>query len=134
MLNVNEDRLVFNSHQENHTYTLRNADYYFKRNKKFLVFSLLPSRLSPPQTHKIDSSSHYLRLKMWIDNRILFYVPKIEEDISDLVRKHTLKHLDKNKMEGICCHITGCLIIINFFFQLRSNVLFGFLFFHLITN
>uniref|UniRef100_A0AAQ4P7Q3 TIAM Rac1 associated GEF 1 n=1 Tax=Gasterosteus aculeatus aculeatus TaxID=481459 RepID=A0AAQ4P7Q3_GASAC len=60
------------------------------------------------KTHKIDSSSHYLRLKMWIDNRILFYVPKIEEDISDLVRKHTLKHLDKNEMEGICCHIAGC--------------------------
>ncbi|XP_077962771.1 rho guanine nucleotide exchange factor TIAM1 isoform X2 [Gasterosteus aculeatus] len=39
------------------------------------------------KTHKIDSSSHYLRLKMWIDNRILFYVPKIEEDISDLLYK-----------------------------------------------
>lgn len=114
MLNVNKDRLVFNSHQENHTYTLRNADYYFKKKKKF-VFSSLPSRLFLPQTHKIDSSSHYLRLKMWIDNRILFYVPKIEEDISDLVRKHTLKHLDKNEMEGICCHIAGCLIkVFNF--------------------
>ena len=44
------------------------------------------------QTHKIDPSCHYLRLKVWIDNQMLFYVPKLEEDISDLVRNHTPKH------------------------------------------
>uniref|UniRef100_A0A8D0A739 TIAM Rac1 associated GEF 1 n=1 Tax=Sander lucioperca TaxID=283035 RepID=A0A8D0A739_SANLU len=39
------------------------------------------------KTHKIDPSGHYLRLKMWIDNQMLFYVPKLEEDISDLLYK-----------------------------------------------
>ncbi|CAK6969114.1 rho guanine nucleotide exchange factor TIAM1-like [Scomber scombrus] len=39
------------------------------------------------KTHKIDPSSHYLRLKVWIDNQMLFYVPKLEEDISDLLYK-----------------------------------------------
>uniref|UniRef100_A0A3Q1EDJ9 TIAM Rac1 associated GEF 1a n=1 Tax=Acanthochromis polyacanthus TaxID=80966 RepID=A0A3Q1EDJ9_9TELE len=41
------------------------------------------------QTHKIDPSGHYLRLKVWVDNQMLYYVPKFEEDVSDLVRKHT---------------------------------------------
>uniref|UniRef100_A0A671W2E4 TIAM Rac1 associated GEF 1 n=1 Tax=Sparus aurata TaxID=8175 RepID=A0A671W2E4_SPAAU len=44
------------------------------------------------KTHKIDPSCHYLRLKVWIDNQMLFYVPRPEEDISDLVRKHAPKH------------------------------------------
>ncbi|XP_041807857.1 T-lymphoma invasion and metastasis-inducing protein 1-like isoform X1 [Chelmon rostratus] len=39
------------------------------------------------KTHKIDPSSHYLRLKVWMDSQILFYVPKLEEDISDLLYK-----------------------------------------------
>ncbi|XP_032388834.1 T-lymphoma invasion and metastasis-inducing protein 1 isoform X1 [Etheostoma spectabile] len=39
------------------------------------------------KTHKIEPSGHYLRLKMWIDNQMLFYVPKLEEDISDLLYK-----------------------------------------------
>ncbi|KAM9348065.1 rho guanine nucleotide exchange factor TIAM1-like [Symphorus nematophorus] len=39
------------------------------------------------KTHKIDPSGHYLRLKVWIDNQMLFYVPKLEEDISDLLYK-----------------------------------------------
>ncbi|KAF3840761.1 hypothetical protein F7725_006623 [Dissostichus mawsoni] len=38
-------------------------------------------------THKIDPSGHYLRLKMCIDNKVLFYVPTLEEDISDLLYK-----------------------------------------------
>eukprot|EP00064_Thunnus_orientalis_P001261 superscaffoldBa00000085_g1263 len=38
-------------------------------------------------THKIDPSGHYLRLKVWVDNQMLFYVPKLEEDISDLLYK-----------------------------------------------
>ncbi|XP_074466026.1 rho guanine nucleotide exchange factor TIAM1 isoform X1 [Sebastes fasciatus] len=39
------------------------------------------------KTHKLDPSGHYLRLKMWIENEMLFYVPKLEEDISDLLYK-----------------------------------------------
>lgn len=46
-----------------------------------------------PQTHKIDPSGHYLRLKVLVDNQILYYVPTFEEDISDLVRKYTLSHI-----------------------------------------
>lgn len=41
------------------------------------------------QTHKIDPSGHYLRLKVWMDNQTLFYVPKLDEEISDLVRKYS---------------------------------------------
>lgn len=48
------------------------------------------------QTHKLEPSSHYLRLKVWNAGQMLFYVPKLEEDISDVVRKHTLKQ-DGNK-------------------------------------
>uniref|UniRef100_A0A7N8XYX2 TIAM Rac1 associated GEF 1a n=1 Tax=Mastacembelus armatus TaxID=205130 RepID=A0A7N8XYX2_9TELE len=43
------------------------------------------------KTHKIDPSSYYLRLKVWVDNQMLFYIPKPEDDISDLVRKQILK-------------------------------------------
>ncbi|XP_030602270.1 T-lymphoma invasion and metastasis-inducing protein 1-like [Archocentrus centrarchus] len=39
------------------------------------------------KTHKIDPSGHYLRLKIWVDNQMLYYVPAFEEDISDLVYK-----------------------------------------------
>ncbi|XP_063751459.1 rho guanine nucleotide exchange factor TIAM1-like isoform X2 [Eleginops maclovinus] len=39
------------------------------------------------KTHKIDPSGHYLRLKMCINNQMLFYVPTLEEDISDLLYK-----------------------------------------------
>uniref|UniRef100_A0A3Q2ZN87 TIAM Rac1 associated GEF 1a n=1 Tax=Kryptolebias marmoratus TaxID=37003 RepID=A0A3Q2ZN87_KRYMA len=39
------------------------------------------------KTHKIDISGHYLRVKVWVDNQTLFYIPKFEEDISDFVRK-----------------------------------------------
>ncbi|CAB1458027.1 unnamed protein product [Pleuronectes platessa] len=39
------------------------------------------------KTHKIDRSSHYLRLKVWVDNKMLFCVPQLEDDISDLVYK-----------------------------------------------
>uniref|UniRef100_A0A3P9DEU1 TIAM Rac1 associated GEF 1 n=1 Tax=Maylandia zebra TaxID=106582 RepID=A0A3P9DEU1_9CICH len=45
------------------------------------------------KTHKIDPSGHYLRLKVLVDNQILYYVPTFEEDISDLVRKYTLSHI-----------------------------------------
>uniref|UniRef100_A0A3Q4H5A2 TIAM Rac1 associated GEF 1a n=1 Tax=Neolamprologus brichardi TaxID=32507 RepID=A0A3Q4H5A2_NEOBR len=37
------------------------------------------------KTHKIDPSGHYLRLKVLVDNQILYYVPTFEEDISDLI-------------------------------------------------
>ncbi|XP_041657866.1 T-lymphoma invasion and metastasis-inducing protein 1 isoform X2 [Cheilinus undulatus] len=39
------------------------------------------------ETHKIDPSGHYLRLKVWMDNQTLFYVPKLEEEISDMLYK-----------------------------------------------
>ncbi|XP_037544234.1 T-lymphoma invasion and metastasis-inducing protein 1 [Nematolebias whitei] len=35
------------------------------------------------KTHKIDPSGHYLRVKVWVDDQTLFYVPIFEEDISD---------------------------------------------------
>ncbi|KAF6716261.1 T-lymphoma invasion and metastasis-inducing protein 1 [Oryzias melastigma] len=37
------------------------------------------------KTHAIDPSGHYLRVKVWVDNQTLLYVPKFEEDISDLL-------------------------------------------------
>ncbi|XP_029957639.1 T-lymphoma invasion and metastasis-inducing protein 1 isoform X1 [Salarias fasciatus] len=39
------------------------------------------------KAHNIDPSCHYLRLKVCVENQILFYVPKFEEDISDLLYK-----------------------------------------------
>ncbi|XP_075887764.1 rho guanine nucleotide exchange factor TIAM1-like isoform X2 [Nelusetta ayraudi] len=39
------------------------------------------------KTHNMDPSSHYLRLKVWTDHQMLYYVPKPEEDISDLLIK-----------------------------------------------
>nr|XP_020454143.1 T-lymphoma invasion and metastasis-inducing protein 1-like isoform X2 [Monopterus albus]XP_020454144.1 T-lymphoma invasion and metastasis-inducing protein 1-like isoform X2 [Monopterus albus] len=39
------------------------------------------------KNHKIDPSSHYLRLKVCADNQMLLYVPKLEEDISELLYK-----------------------------------------------
>ncbi|GLD71048.1 T-lymphoma invasion and metastasis-inducing protein 1-like protein [Lates japonicus] len=39
------------------------------------------------KTHKLDPSSHYLRLKVWVDNQMLLCVPKLEDDISDLLYK-----------------------------------------------
>lgn len=37
------------------------------------------------QTHQLDHSAHYLRLKFLIENQMQFYVPKQEEDIYELV-------------------------------------------------
>ncbi|XP_071395850.1 rho guanine nucleotide exchange factor TIAM1-like [Centroberyx affinis] len=39
------------------------------------------------KAHKIDPSNHYLRLKMCVEDQMLLYVPKPEEDISDLLYK-----------------------------------------------
>ncbi|XP_015817147.3 rho guanine nucleotide exchange factor TIAM1 isoform X1 [Nothobranchius furzeri] len=39
------------------------------------------------EIHKFEPSCHYLRVKVWVDNQMLFYVPRFEEDISDLVYK-----------------------------------------------
>lgn len=61
-----------------------------------MSFSSLPPLSCCLQTHKIDPSGQYLRLKVWIDSQMLFYVPKLEEDISDLVRKHTQKRCSNN--------------------------------------
>lgn len=41
------------------------------------------------QTHQLDPSNHYLRVKVCSDGQTLVYVPKLEEDVSDVVRKHT---------------------------------------------
>lgn len=37
------------------------------------------------QTHQLDYSAHYLRLKFLIENKMQHYVPKPEEDIYELV-------------------------------------------------
>ncbi|XP_072302051.1 rho guanine nucleotide exchange factor TIAM1 [Eucyclogobius newberryi] len=39
------------------------------------------------KTHRLETSSHYLRLKVWVDHQLLIYVPKLEEDISDVLYK-----------------------------------------------
>uniref|UniRef100_A0A674MEN8 TIAM Rac1 associated GEF 1 n=1 Tax=Takifugu rubripes TaxID=31033 RepID=A0A674MEN8_TAKRU len=41
------------------------------------------------KTHKLDPSNHYLRVKVCREGQTLVYVPKLEEDVSDVVRKHT---------------------------------------------
>lgn len=37
------------------------------------------------QTHQLDYSAHYLRLKFLVENQMQFYVPKAEEEIYELV-------------------------------------------------
>ncbi|KAM4727189.1 rho guanine nucleotide exchange factor TIAM1-like [Anableps anableps] len=39
------------------------------------------------KNHQIEPSGHYLRVKVWVDNQLLYYVPKSEEEISDLIYK-----------------------------------------------
>ncbi|MEQ2282935.1 hypothetical protein AMECASPLE_005954, partial [Ameca splendens] len=39
------------------------------------------------KTHQIEPSVHYLRVKVWVDSQLLYYVPKSEEEISDLIYK-----------------------------------------------
>ncbi|KAM8835008.1 rho guanine nucleotide exchange factor TIAM1 [Synchiropus picturatus] len=39
------------------------------------------------QTHRIDPCCHYLRLKVWLENQVLLYVPKLEEEVSELLYK-----------------------------------------------
>ncbi|KAK7925931.1 hypothetical protein WMY93_008241 [Mugilogobius chulae] len=39
------------------------------------------------KAHKLETSSHYLRLKVWVDHQMLIYVPKLEEEISDVLYK-----------------------------------------------
>ncbi|KAM4620970.1 rho guanine nucleotide exchange factor TIAM1-like [Polymixia lowei] len=39
------------------------------------------------KAHKLDPSNHYLRLKVCVQEQMLLYVPKPEEDISDLLYK-----------------------------------------------
>lgn len=46
------------------------------------------------QTHQLDLSAHYLRLKFLIENQMQFYVPKQEEDIYELVTLPTKAKLD----------------------------------------
>lgn len=59
----------------------------------FIKVHIFPHLSHFLQTHKIDPSNHYLRLKVWADNQMRFFVPKLEDDISDLVRKRILKDL-----------------------------------------
>ncbi|KAL4608586.1 T-lymphoma invasion and metastasis-inducing protein 1 [Arapaima gigas] len=37
------------------------------------------------KAHQLDPAKHYLRLKFLIDNQVLFYIPKPDEDVSDLL-------------------------------------------------
>ncbi|XP_031664690.1 T-lymphoma invasion and metastasis-inducing protein 1 [Oncorhynchus kisutch] len=39
------------------------------------------------KAHKLDPSNFYLRLKVCVEDQLLLYVPKMEEDISDLLHK-----------------------------------------------
>uniref|UniRef100_M4AT67 TIAM Rac1 associated GEF 1 n=1 Tax=Xiphophorus maculatus TaxID=8083 RepID=M4AT67_XIPMA len=39
------------------------------------------------KSHQLEPSGHYLRVKVWVDNQLLYYVPKSEEEISDLIYK-----------------------------------------------
>lgn len=43
--------------------------------------------------HQLDHSAHYLRLKFLIENKMQHYVPKVEEDIYELVMVLTLLQL-----------------------------------------
>ncbi|XP_069017320.1 rho guanine nucleotide exchange factor TIAM1-like isoform X3 [Embiotoca jacksoni] len=39
------------------------------------------------KAHHLDSTKHYLRLKLLIENQVQFYIPKPEEDVCDLLYK-----------------------------------------------
>ncbi|KAM3868568.1 rho guanine nucleotide exchange factor TIAM1-like [Diretmus argenteus] len=39
------------------------------------------------QAHKLDPSNHYLHLKVCVEDQMLLYVPKPEEDVSDMLYK-----------------------------------------------
>ncbi|XP_061596621.1 rho guanine nucleotide exchange factor TIAM1 [Cololabis saira] len=39
------------------------------------------------KSHGLAPQGHHLRLKVWTDNQMLFYVPQSEEDVSDLLYK-----------------------------------------------
>lgn len=56
----------------------------------------------------MDPSSHYLRLRVVTNGQMLYYVPKPEEDISDLVRRST-----KELMSLKAC--LSCLLVFVFF-------------------
>lgn len=65
------------------------------------------------QNHTIDPSGHYLRIKVWVDNQMLFYIPKFEEDISDLVRITFL-----NCAEVMPMHVSFLFFFLSNFFLL----------------
>lgn len=48
---------------------------------------MAPTSVPVVQAHQLDPTKHYLRLKFLIENQVQFYIPKPEEDVSDLVRK-----------------------------------------------
>uniref|UniRef100_A0A8C3G1R0 TIAM Rac1 associated GEF 1 n=1 Tax=Cyclopterus lumpus TaxID=8103 RepID=A0A8C3G1R0_CYCLU len=76
----------------------------------------------------LDPSGHYLRLKIWVDNQMLFYVPKLEEDISDLLYKEIEVCLKATKVIRFdkADHFEGCnyWVLYNLIFSLSL------LFFH----
>lgn len=39
------------------------------------------------KNHQIEPSGHYLCVKVWVDNQLLYYVPRSEEEITDLIYK-----------------------------------------------
>ncbi|KAJ8412528.1 hypothetical protein AAFF_G00128640, partial [Aldrovandia affinis] len=39
------------------------------------------------KAHRLDSRKHYLRLKFWMERQVQFYIPKLEEEVWDLLYK-----------------------------------------------
>lgn len=52
----------------------------------------------------MDPSSHYLRLRVWTNDQMLYYVPKPEEDISDLVRTGA-RGMGQNTCLSCLCYV-----------------------------
>lgn len=60
--------------------SVRAHDSLLPLNRCFLFFVFVLS-----QTHQLDHSAHYLRLKFLVENKMQHYIPKPEEDIYELV-------------------------------------------------
>ncbi|KAJ3589391.1 hypothetical protein NHX12_010236, partial [Muraenolepis orangiensis] len=54
------------------------------------------------KAHNIQPSNHYLRVKVGVEDQSLLYVPRSDEDISDLVREDEGRlHITEVKAEGL---------------------------------
>lgn len=60
--------------------SVRAHDSLLPLNRCFLFFVFVLS-----QTHQLDHSAHYLRLKFLVENKMQHYIPKPEEDVYELV-------------------------------------------------